>query len=72
MWQLQLFTLQSRLHISVGRFDQLHETRRIDITFGPEFHMAHELAGAFQQVLGISKLGAAKEADMTWALKAST
>src|SRR5262249_9697857 len=51
-------------HVSVCRFDQLPESRCIDVTIGTEFHMAHELAGALQQALGIGKLGAAKETDI--------
>ncbi len=36
----------------------------IDVTSGPEFHMAHELAGAFQQTLRVGNLGATKEPDI--------
>ena len=56
--------LQELLHISVCSFDQLHQSRAIDVTFRSEFYMAHELASAFQQTLGIGNLGATKEPDI--------
>src|SRR5262245_56963270 len=60
----ELLLLQALPHIRVCSFDELPESRGIDVAFGPEFHMAHELAGAFQQVLGIGNLGSAKEPDI--------
>src|SRR5207253_11004471 len=53
-----------RRFISVCSFDQLQQSRGIDVTFRSEFHMAHELASAFQQALGIGNLGATKEPDI--------
>src|SRR5437660_7503477 len=60
----ELLCLQTPLHISVCSFDKLHQSRGIDVTFRSEFHMAHELASAFQQALGIGNLGATKEPDI--------
>ena len=36
----------------------------IDVTFGPEFHMAHELASPFQQAARIIKFSATKKPDI--------
>ena len=36
----------------------------IDVAFGPELHMTHEPAGAFQEAARIRDLGAAKEPDI--------
>src|SRR5437660_5186497 len=60
----ELLCLQTPLHISVCSFDQPHQSRGINVTFRSEFHMAHELASAFQQALGIGSLGATKEPDI--------
>src|SRR5262245_21203786 len=61
--------LQTTLHVSVCRFNQLYQRRDIHVTFRPEFHMTHELASAFQQTLGIGDLGAAKEPDIDMSLE---
>jgi hypothetical protein len=50
--------LQTPLHVSVCGFDQLRQSRSIDTMCGPQFHVAHELAGAFQQTIRIGNLGA--------------
>jgi hypothetical protein len=60
----ELLSLQSSLHISVCCLDELPKRRVIDVTFRPEFHMAHELAAAFQQAGGIGELGATKEPNI--------
>jgi hypothetical protein len=52
------------LHINVCGFDQIHQRRGIDFALRPEFHMAHELAGAFQKASGIGNLGASKEPNI--------
>ena len=56
--------LQARIDVCVCGFNYLPERRGIDATPGPEFHMAHELASAFQQALGIGNLGTTKKADI--------
>src|SRR2546423_1599143 len=40
------------------------ESCDINVTFWHELHMAHERAGAFQQVIGIGNLGAPKKTDI--------
>src|SRR5262245_17423065 len=61
---LDLLRVQSAPHIRIGGFDELPKSDGIDFTIGPEIHMAHEFAGAFEQAVGIGKLGAAEEADV--------
>ncbi len=63
-WTRATSNPQAPLHIRVCSFDQLHQSRSIDLTFGPELHMAHEPAGAFQQALRIGNLGTPKEPDI--------
>jgi hypothetical protein len=60
----ELLRLKAPSHISVCGFDQSQQGRGIDLTFGLELHMAHELASAFQQVLRVDNLCAAKEPDI--------
>ena len=55
---------QAPFHIGVCRFDELRQSCGIDVMFGSELHMPHELAGTFQQALRIGNLGAAKEPDI--------
>src|SRR4051794_24890286 len=59
-----LSRLQSPIDVNICSLDQLEQRRGIDVTFGPEFHMAHERASAFQQTLGIRNLGSAKKSDI--------
>ena len=39
------------------------------MTFRPEFHVAHEPAGTFQQAVRIGNLGATKESDVNVSLQ---
>ena len=60
----RLVCQQALLHGGVGGVNEIGEGSGIDVGFGPEFHVAHELAGTFEQAIGISDVGAAKEADI--------
>ena len=51
-------------HVSICRCDQVHKCRGIDVPFGSEFHMSHELAGAFQETLWVGDLGSTKESNV--------
>src|SRR5262249_45524333 len=59
-----LIPFRAVTHIAVGGLYQFRECRRIDFTFRPQLHVAHELAVAFQQACWIPNLGAAKESDI--------
>src|SRR5690606_12832350 len=55
---------QALLHIGIGGSDELPQSYVIEIASGPELHMAHELARAFQQAFRIGNLGTSKESDV--------
>jgi hypothetical protein len=61
--------LNTILHIGVSGFDQVSKCPGIDVTVGPEFHMAHELTGAFQQTVRIGNLGTTEEPDIDVSFK---
>lgn len=56
-------------HIRVRSFDQRPERAGVDTTIRTEFHVAHELASAFQERVRIGKLCSAKEADIDVSLE---
>src|SRR5262249_17083474 len=56
--------LHAFLHISVCSFDWLPKGRGLDVMFGPEFNMAHELAITLQHTIRVGNLSAPKEPDI--------
>ena len=44
----KLLRLEAPLDINVGSFNERLESRVIDVPFGPQFDMPHELASPFQ------------------------
>src|ERR1051325_543723 len=52
------------LHVSVCGFDQVCESRSIDLTFGSKLHVTHKLASAFQDPIRIANLSATKKSHV--------
>ena len=44
--------------------NELCQSRGVEVAFGPDLHVAHEPAGAFQQVIRVGYLGATEEPDI--------
>ena len=61
--------LHPDLHIGVCCTDQPRESRSIAITSGTQLHMAHKLAGTFQNTFRVGNLSASKESDIHVSLK---
>jgi hypothetical protein len=49
--------------------DQSRESRGVAVTPGTKLHMAHKLAGAFQNTFRVGNLSATKESDIHVSLK---
>src|SRR5688572_33487859 len=56
--------LHSGLHIGICCPDQTRESHRIAITSGTNLHVAHKLAGPFQNTFCVGNLCASKESDI--------
>ena len=61
--------LHAGLHISVCCNDQPRESRSVAITSRTKLHMAHKLAGTFQNTFRVGNLSASKESDIHVSLK---
>jgi hypothetical protein len=59
-----LLYLTTPLHIGVGRFDQLDQSRGIDLAGGPEPYVAHVSAGTLQQASWVREFRAPEKADI--------
>ena len=64
--------LEAALHISVCGIDKFREGIGVNVTVGPELHMPHVPASAFQQAHRIRKLGTTKNPTLTCAVNALT
>jgi hypothetical protein len=56
--------LHSGLHIGICCTDQTRESHCIAITSGTKLHVAHKLAGAFQNIFRVVNLSPSKESDI--------
>ena len=56
--------LHSGLHIGICCADQPRESHCIAITSGTKLHVAHKLAGPFQNTFRVGNLSASKESDI--------
>jgi hypothetical protein len=63
-WSLSLIRTSTPLHVRVCGLNQRPERLGVDNSAGPELHVPHELAGAFEKSVRIDELCAAEEADV--------
>jgi hypothetical protein len=63
-YSCSLLAFDALLHVDVSSADERAQGRIVYLQTGPELHVTHEPAAAFEQAAGIGKVGPAKKSDI--------